>query len=109
MNQITEIVVASSLSILTALIGIVASAVKNYLVTRGGKKALEVVEILAKNAVNATEQVADKLDIHGKEKLEYAKTSLIDGLEAHNITLTNEQLNTFLESAVKTANEAWKN
>ena len=51
MNQITEIVVASSLSILTALIGIVAGAVKNYLVTRGGKKALEVVEILAKNAV----------------------------------------------------------
>ena len=109
MNQITEIVVASSLSILTALIGIVAGAVKNYLVTRGGKKALEVVEILAKNAVNATEQVADKLDIHGKEKLEYAKTSLIEGLEAHNIILTNEQLNTFLESAVKTANEAWKN
>lgn len=109
MNQITEIVVASSLSILTALIGIVAGAVKNYLVTRGGKKALEVVEILAKNAVNATEQVADKLDIHGKDKLEYAKTSLIEGLEAHNIYLTNDQLNTFIESAVKTANEAWKN
>lgn len=108
MNQITEIVVASSLSILTALIGIVAGAVKNYLVTRGGKKALEVVEILAKNAVQATEQVADKLDIHGKEKLEYAKTSLIEGLEAHNIYLTNDQLNTFIESAVKTANEAWK-
>lgn len=109
MNQITEIVVASSLSILTALIGIVAGAVKNYLVTRGGKKALEVVEILAKNAVNATEQVADKLDIHGKDKLEYAKTSLIEGLGLHNIYLTNDQLNTFIESAVKTANDTWKN
>ena len=109
MNQITEIVVASSLSILTALIGIVASAVKNYLVTRGGKKALEVVEILAKNAVNATEQVANKLDIHGSAKREHAKTSLIENLKAYNIYLTNDQLNTFLESAVKTANEAWKN
>lgn len=109
MNQITEIVVASSLSILTALIGIVASAVKNYLVTRGGKKALEVVEILAKNAVNATEQVANKLDIHGSAKREHAKTSLIENLKAYNIYLTNDQLNTFIESAVKTANEAWKN
>ena len=87
MNQITEIVVASSLSILTALIGIVASAVKNYLVTRGGKKALEVVEILAKNAVNATEQVANKLDIHGSAKREHAKTSLIENLKAYNIYL----------------------
>lgn len=108
MNQITEIVTGSAMSIFVVLVGIVVNAVKNYLVTRGGKKALEVVEILAKNAVNATEQVADKLDIHGKDKLEYAKTSLIEGLEAHNIYLTNDQLNTFIESAVKTANEAWK-
>lgn len=109
MNQITEIVVGGAMSIFVVLVGIVVNAVKNYLVTRGGKKALEVVEILARNAVNATEQVADKLDIHGKDKLEYAKTSLIEGLEAHNIYLTNDQLNTFIESAVKTANDAWKN
>ena len=108
MNQITEIVASGAMSILVVLVGIVVNAVKNYLVTRGGKKALEVVEILARNAVNATEQVADKLDIHGKDKLEYAKTSLIEGLEAHNIYLTNDQLNTFIESAVKTANDAWK-
>ena len=108
MNQITEIVTGSAMSILVVLVGIVVNAVKNYLVTRGGKKALEVVEILARNAVNATEQVADKLDIHGEDKLEYAKTSLIEGLEAHNIYLTNDQLNTFIESAVKTANDAWK-
>nr|DAE19741.1 MAG TPA: holin [Siphoviridae sp. ct58g5]DAF88691.1 MAG TPA: holin [Siphoviridae sp. ctxD432] len=109
MNQITEIVASGAMSILVVLVGIVVNAVKNYLVTRGGKKALEVVEILARNAVQATEQVADKLDIHGKDKLEYAKTSLIEGLEAHNIYLTNDQLNTFIESAVKTANDAWKN
>ena len=109
MNQITDIVTSSAMSILVILVGIVVQAVKKYLLTRGGKKALEVAEILANNAVNATEQVADKLDIHGKDKLEYAKTSLIEGLEAHNIYLTNEQLNTFIESAVKTANDAWKN
>ena len=102
MNQITDIVVSGAMSILVVLVGIVVNSVKQYLLTRGGKKAL------AKNAVQATEQVADKLDIHGAEKLEHAKTSLIEGLEAYNIYLTNDQLNTFIESAVKTANDAWK-
>ena len=69
---------------------------------------MEVVEILAKNAVNATEQVAGTLGIHGVEKLEHAKGCLINGLESQNIYLTNEELNTFLEAAVKKANEEWK-
>lgn len=108
MNQITDIVTSSSMSILVILVGIVVQAVKKYLLTRGGKKALEVAEILANNAVNATEQVAGTLDIHGKDKMEHAKNSLIEGLEAYNINLTNDQLNTFIEAAVKKANEQWK-
>lgn len=108
MNQITDIVTSGAMSILVILVGIVVQAVKKYLLTRGGKKALEVAEILASNAVNATEQVAGALDIHGKDKMEHAKTSLIEGLEAYNINLTNDQLNTFIEAAVKKANEQWK-
>lgn len=108
MDQITSIITSSAMSILVVLTGIVVQALKKYLYMRGGKKAIEIVEILAKNAVRATEQVADKLDIHGSAKREYAKTSLIEGLEAHNIYLTNDLLNTFIESAVKTANDAWK-
>ena len=107
MNQITDIVVSGAMSILVVLVGIVVNSVKQYLLTRGGKKALETAEILAKNAVQATEQVADKLDIHGKDKLEHAKTSLIEGLESQNIHLTNQELNTFIEAAVKKANEEW--
>lgn len=108
MNQITDIVTSSAMSILVILVGIVVQAVKKYLLTRGGKKALEVAEILAKNAVNATEQVAGTLGIHGKDKMEHAKTSLIEGLETYNINLTNDQLNIFIEAAVKQANEQWK-
>lgn len=108
MNQITDIVTSSAMSILVILVGIVVQAVKKYLLTRGGKKALEVAEILAKNAVNATEQVAGTLDIHGSAKREHAKTSLIENLKAYNIYLTNDQLNTFIEAAVKQANEQWK-
>lgn len=108
MDQITSIITSSAMSILVVLTGIVVQAVKKYLLMRGGKKAIEIVEILAKNAVNATEQVANKLDIHGSAKREHAKTSLIEGLEAYNIYLTNDQLNTFIESAVKKANDEWK-
>ena len=77
MDQITSIITSSAMSILVVLTGIVVQAFKKYLLMRGGKKAIEIVEILAKNAVNATEQVADKLDIHGSDKLEHAKTVLL--------------------------------
>ena len=108
MDQITSIITSSAMSILVVLTGIVVQAIKKYLLMRGGKKAIEIVEILAKNAVNATEQVADKLDIHGSDKLEHAKASLIEGLESQNIHLTNQELNTLIEAAVKRANEEWK-
>lgn len=108
MDQITSIITSSAMSIFVVLTGIVVKAIKDYLLLKGGKKAVEIVEILAKNAVNATEQVADKLDIHGAEKLEHAKTSLIEGLESQNIHLTNDELNTFIEAAVKAANDEWK-
>lgn len=108
MDQITNIITSSAMSIFVVLTGIIVQALKKYLYMRGGKKAIEIVEILAKNAVRATEQVAEKLDIHGAEKLEHAKTSLIEGLESQNIHLTNEELNTFIEAAVKAANDEWK-
>ena len=108
MDQITNIITSSAMSIFVVLTGIIVQALKKYLYMRGGKKAIEIVEILAKNAVRATEQVADKLEIHGKDKLEHAKTSLIEGLESQNIHLTNEELNIFIEAAVKAANDEWK-
>ena len=77
MNQITDIVTSSAMSIFVILVGIIVQAVKKYLLTRGGKKAIEVAE-------------------------------MIEGLEAYNINLTNDQLNTFIEAAVKQANEQWK-
>lgn len=108
MNQITEIVASGAMSILVILAGIVVQAVKKYLIAKGGQKAVEITEILAKNAVSATEQVAQKLDIHGEQKLAYAKDIVKKGLEQYNIYLTNSQIDNFLEAAVKQANEAWK-
>lgn len=108
MQQIQEIIIGGSMSILTILAGIAVKAVKDFLVAKGGEKAIKITEILAKNAVNATEQVAQKLDIHGEQKLAYAKDIVKKGLEQYNIYLTNSQIDNFLEAAVKQANEAWK-
>ena len=48
MDQITNIITTSAMSILVVLTGIVVQAIKKYLLMRGGKKAIEIVEILAK-------------------------------------------------------------
>lgn len=108
MQQIQEIIIGGSMSILTILAGIAVKAVKDFLVAKGGEKAIKITEILAKNAVNATEQVAQKLDIHGEQKLAHAKDIVKEGLERYNIYLTNSQIDNFIEAAVKQANEAWK-
>ena len=108
MQQIQEIIIGGSMSILTILAGIAVKAVKDFLVAKGGEKAIKITEILAKNAVNATEQVAQKLDIHGEQKLAHAKDIVKKGLEQYNIYLTNSQIDNFIEAAVKQANDAWK-
>ena len=108
MQQIQEIIIGGSMSILTILAGIAVKAVKDFLVAKGGEKAIKITEILAKYAVNATEQVAQKLDIHGEQKLAHAKDIVKKGLEQYNIYLTNSQIDNFIEAAVKQANDAWK-
>ena len=58
MQQITEIIVASATGILTILAGVAVKSIKDFLIKKGGEKTIKIVEILAKNAVNAVEQVA---------------------------------------------------
>jgi LL-H family phage holin len=108
MQQITEIIVASATGILTVLAGIAVKAVKDYLVQKGGEKTIKIVEILAKNAVNAVEQVSAVTGYRGQEKLEQAQTKIRAELTKYNINMTTKELNTFIESAVKQMNDAWK-
>ena len=84
MQQITEIIVASATGILTILAGIAVKAVKNYLVQKGGEKTIKIVEILAKNAVNAVEQVASETGFKGKRS--WSKHELKSVLSSPNTT-----------------------
>jgi phage holin, LL-H family len=108
MNQINEILINGAISILVILTGIAVKAVKEYLVKKGGEKTIKIVEILAKNAVNAVEQVASETGYKGEEKLEQARTKIRAELSKYNISMTDKELDTFIEASVKEMNDVWK-
>ncbi|WP_438263109.1 phage holin [Streptococcus oralis] len=108
MQQITEIIVASATGILTILAGVAVKSIKDFLIKKGGEKTIKIVEILAKNAVNAVEQVAAETGYKGQEKLGQARDKIRAELTKYNISMTDKDLDTFVESAVKQMNEAWK-
>ena len=108
MQQINEILLNGAISILVILIGIVVKAVKDYLIKKGGEQTVKIIEILAKNAVNAVEQVASETGYKGEEKLEQARAKIRSELSKYNISMTDKDMDTFVESAVKQMNDAWK-
>ncbi|HET3259568.1 phage holin, LL-H family [Streptococcus pneumoniae] len=108
MQQITEIIIAFATSFLTVAVGGIVKAVKDYLLRKGGEKAVIIAEILAKNAVHAVEQVASETGYKGEEKLEQARAKVRAELTKYNINMTDKDLDTFVESAVKQMNDAWK-
>ena len=108
MQQITEIIVASATGILTILAGVAVKSIKDFLIKKGGEKTIKIVEILAKNAVNAVEQVAAETGYKGEEKLEQARDKIRAELTKYNISMTDKDLDTFIEASVKQMNDAWK-
>ena len=108
MNQLTEIIVSSATGILAIVAGMIVHEVKKYLITKGGKRAIEITEILARNAVNAVEQVANETGYKGADKLASAKAQILTELQKYNIHMSEDDLTLFVESAVKQMHDSWK-
>lgn len=108
MSQFNELIIAFATGFLAVAIGGIVKAVKDYLLRKGGEKAVKIAEILAKNAVHAVEQVAQETGYKGDEKLEQAKVYMISELKKYNVSMTDKELEVFVESAVKQMNDAWK-
>lgn len=108
MTQFNEFIIAFATGFLAVATGSIVKAVKDYLLRKGGEKAVKIAEILAKNAVHAVEQVAAETGYKGDEKLEQAKVYMISELKKYNVTMTDKDLEVFVESAVKQMNDAWK-
>lgn len=105
MTQLNEFIIAFATGFLAVATGSIVKAVKDYLLRKGGEKAVKIAEILAKNAVNAVEQVAAETGYKGDEKLEQAKVYMISELKKYNVTMTDKELEVFVESAVKQMND----
>lgn len=108
MQQFNEIIIAFATGFLAVATGSIVKAVKDYLLRKGGEKTIKIVEILAKNAVNAVEQVASETGYKGEEKLEQARAKIRAELSKYNISMTDKDLDTFIEASVKKMNDAWK-
>ena len=108
MTQLNEFIIAFATGFLAVAVGNIVKAVKEYLLQKGGEKAVRIAEILAKNAVHAVEQVATETGYKGEEKLEQAKLYMISELKKYNVSMTDKELEVFVESAVKQMNDAWK-
>ena len=108
MQQITEIIVASATGILTILAGVAVKSIKDFLIKKGGEKTIKIVEILAKNAVNAVEQVSKETGFKGQEKLAQAKGAVINELDKYNIYMPEKDLDMYIEAAVKQMETNWK-
>ena len=108
MQQIQDIIISGAMGILTILAGIVVKAVKDFLIAKGGEKSIKIVESLAKNAVNAVEQVSKETGYKGEEKLSQAKGAVLNELEKYNIYMPEKDLDLYIESAVKQMESNWK-
>lgn len=108
MENLTELILGTATGIFGLLAGTIIHEVKKYLIAKGGKRAIEITEILARNAVNAVEQITKLDQEHHVDKLDMAKRRITSQLEKYNIYMTETQLETFIESAVKQMNDAWK-
>ena len=108
MTQFNEFIIAFATGFLAVAVGGIVKAVKDYLFRKGGEKAVIIAEILAKNAVHAVEQVAKETGFKGDEKLEQAKVYMISELKKYNVSMTDKELEVFVESAVKQMNDAWR-
>ena len=108
MQEIQNIVLTSVASVLAILSGIAVKAVKDFLIAKGGEKSIKIVEILAKNAVNAVEQVSKETGYKGQEKLAQAKGAILNELEKYNIYMPEKDLDLYIESAVKQMHNNWK-
>lgn len=108
MEELIQVITGSALSILTIFAGIVVKLIKDYLLKKGGEKAVKIAEIVARNAVEAVEQIAYNKDIKGIEKLTEAKVAVRDELSKHNVYLSDKQMEVFIEAAVKRMNDNWK-
>lgn len=103
--EITNAVVSALGTILVALIGYVSQRVASYLKEKAITEKLANKQYLIDVAVNAVEQIYRQEN--GERKFELAKNEAIKLLGDNGITISNEELESFIEASVKAMNDGF--
>lgn len=113
MEELQQVIINAAISIITILIGVAVDAFRKWtlekraeLETKKSATQLEILDAVARSAVNFVEQVYK--EARGDEKLMRALVAAQKELKVSGIDVSDDQLRVFIEAAVKTANDSWK-
>ena len=104
-QEIAPVVMNAVATIAIAFIGYAAKSVKKYFDEKGLLKELEHYDYLADLAVKSVEQIYQ--NENGPVKFQRAKEMFIEHLGKRGFKVSENQLDMFLENAVKRMNEEW--
>ena len=108
MQQINEIIANGAISILVILAGIAVKSIKDFLIKKVEKRLLRLLKSLLKCGQCSGSRSLLKLDIKAKRSSNKHELKSVLELAKYNISMTDKDLDTFVESAVKQMNDAWK-
>lgn len=110
MNELTAVIVDAVLKLAIVVIGLLVSGATTWLKekaletkTKTSNETYTMLENLARNAVKATEQMFQ--DLNGQDKLLAAIQFGQRELSENGYVITDDQLQVFIESAVKEMND----
>lgn len=106
MEELTKTILDGAMTILIAILAELARRGAIYVKEKGLLKALSKHKELADLAVAMTEQLYK--DLKGDEKKNKAIQVFLDVLGKNGIKLTEAEINMYIESAVKSMNDAGK-
>lgn len=99
MEEFTSALMNAGMMVIVAAIGLLAQKATAYLKKEGILTELASKQAYAKIVVEATQQIYKEAD--GPEKLQRAKTQLVDYLQSKKIPFTESELENLIESTVK--------
>ena len=110
MNELTAVIVDGVMKLAIVVIGLMVSGATTWLrekaletKTKTSNETYTMLENLARNAVKATEQMFQ--DLNGQDKLMAAIQFGQRELSENGYIITDDQLQVFIESAVKEMND----
>lgn len=104
MEVLQEALISSLAAILVALVGVITKKVVAFLNEKGVTEKLNQKQYLVDIVVNAVEQIWQNEE--GPVKLEKAKREALSLLNQNGLSVTDIELDNFIEASVKAMNDA---